>query len=91
LNLRSNRGVTDDARFGKSEEEMQPRDQTDHVAILSLMMVGLLARRMKELGQLDEETAKHLHRLVRSVRVHAKASGIDDLNVLFDNIDRSLS
>jgi hypothetical protein len=70
---------------------MQPKDPTDHIAILSLMMVGLLARRMKELGHLDADTANHLHRLVKSVRVHAKASGIDDLNVLFDNIDKSLS
>lgn len=70
---------------------MQPKDQTDHIAILSLMMVGLLARRMKELGQLDEATATHLHRLVNSVRVHAKTSGIADLDVLFSNIERSLS
>jgi hypothetical protein len=69
---------------------MHPVDQTDHIAILSLMMVGLLARRMKELGQLDEPTATHLHRLVKSVRAHAKASGIEDLNVLFDNIDKAL-
>jgi len=70
---------------------MQPKDQTDHIAILSLMMVGLLARRMKELGQLDEETRTHLHRLVKSVGVHAKASGIEDLDVLFANIDKALS
>ena len=70
---------------------MQPKDQTDHIAILSLMMVGLLARRMKELGQLDEATAAHLHRLVKSVQVHARTSGIADLDVLFDNIDRALT
>lgn len=70
---------------------MEPRDQTDHIAILSMMMVGLLARRMKELGQLDDATARHLHRLVNSVRVHAKASGIEDLDVLFENLDRALS
>jgi hypothetical protein len=70
---------------------MQPRDQADHIAILSLMMVGLLARRMKDLGHLDQDTSNHLHRLVKTVRAHARASGIDDLNVLFDNIDKSLS
>jgi hypothetical protein len=70
---------------------MQPVDQADHIAILSLMMVGLLARRMKELGQLDDATANHLHRLVNSVRVHAKSSGIKDLDVLFENVDRALS
>jgi hypothetical protein len=69
---------------------MQPKDQTDHIAILSLMMVGLLTRRMKDLGQLDEATSTHLHRLVKSVRVHARTSGIEDLEVLFDNIERSL-
>ena len=70
---------------------MQPKDQTDHIAILSLMMVGLLARRMKELGQLDDDTASHLHRLVKSVGVHAKAAGIEDLDVLFGNVERALS
>jgi hypothetical protein len=70
---------------------MQPKDQTDHIAILSLMMVGLLAHRMKELGQLDEGTSTHLLRLVKSVRVHARTAGIEDLEVLFDNIERSLS
>ena len=70
---------------------MDPKDQTDHIAILSLMMVGLLARRMKELEQLDESTTTHLHRLVNSVRVHAKASGITDLDVLFENVERALS
>ena len=70
---------------------MHPKDQTDHIALLSLMMVGLLTRRMKDLGQLDEPTAAHLQRLVHNVRVHAKASGIEDLNVLFDNLEKSLS
>ena len=70
---------------------MHPKDQTDHIALLSLMMVGLLTRRMKDLGQLDEPTATHLQRLVHNVRVHAKASGIEDLNVLFDNLEKSLS
>ena len=70
---------------------MQPVDQTDHIAILSLMMVGLLARRMKQLGQLDPETTGHLHRLVKSVGVHARASGIEDLQVLFDNVEKALT
>lgn len=70
---------------------MEPKDQTDHIAILSLMMVGVLTKRLKELGHLDSETCEHLHRLVGSVRVHARASGIEDLHVLFDNIDKELS
>jgi hypothetical protein len=69
---------------------MQPTNSTDHIAILSLMMVGVLTERMRELGQLDPKTGEHLHRLVKSVRTHADASGIDDLKVLFDNIDKSL-
>ncbi len=70
---------------------MQPKDQTDHIAILSLMMVGVLTHRMKELDQLDDDTARHLHKLVKSVRTHAASEGIDDLNTLFDNIDKALS
>ena len=69
---------------------MQPVDQTDHIAILSLMMAGVLTKRLKEVGQLDEGTAKHLHQLVKTVRRHAETAGIEDLNVLFDNIDKSL-
>ncbi len=69
---------------------MQPQDQTDHIAMLSLMMVGVLTRRMKALGQLDPETERHLHKLVKSVREHASLSGVEDLNTLFDNIDKSL-
>lgn len=70
---------------------MEPQSQTDHIAILSLMMVGVLTKRMKELGQLDDDTSRHLHKLVKSVQTHADSLGIDDLNVLLKNIDRSLS
>lgn len=70
---------------------MEPKNQTDHIAMLSLMMVGVLTKRLKALGQLDGETEEHLHKLVKSVRVHAKSSGIEDLNVLFDRIDKELS
>jgi len=70
---------------------MELQDQTDHIAILSLMMVGVLTKRMKELGQLDDDTSDHLHRLISTVREHANAAGIIDLKVLFDNIDKSMS
>ena len=70
---------------------MELKDQTDHIALLSLMIVGVLTKRLIEVDQLDDETAAHIHRLVQGVRVHAKNAGMDDLNVLFDNIDRSLS
>jgi hypothetical protein len=69
---------------------MELKDQTDHIALLSLMIVGVLTKRLIEVDQLDQETAEHIHRLVQGVRVHAKNAGLSDLNVLFDNIDRSL-
>lgn len=70
---------------------MQPVNQTDHIAILSLMMVGVLTKRLSDLGHLDEETHRHLHKLVNSVRDHADAMGIDDLHALFKKIDSALS
>lgn len=70
---------------------MELKDQTDHIAILALMMVGVLTERLAELGQLDHRTAGHIHRLVQGVRTHARNSGLKDLNILFDNIDRTLA
>lgn len=70
---------------------MKLESPTDHIAILSLMIVGLLVRRLNELGQLDDSTARQLHKLVGGVRMHASHAGINDLNILFDNIDRSLA
>ena len=69
---------------------MQLENQTDHVAILALMLVGMLIKRLDEVGQLDEATSHHIHRLVGSVRTHATNAGLTDLHILFDNIDRSL-
>jgi hypothetical protein len=54
------------------------------------MMCGVLTKRLEELGQLDEATTGRLHHLVKAVRAHAKAHGLADLNVLFDNIDMAL-
>jgi len=70
---------------------MDLKDQTDHVALLSLMIVGVLTKRLIDVGQLDPETASHIHRLVQGVRVHAKNAGMTDLNILFDNIDNALT
>ena len=70
---------------------MQLRDQADHIALLSLMIVGQLAKRLIEVDQLDRETSENIHRLVQGVRIHAKNAGLSDLNVLFDNIDRTLA
>ncbi len=70
---------------------MQPKSQTDHIAILSLMMVGVLTKRLIDIGQMDKVTAEHLHKLVQGVRTHAKAVGVNDLNSIFDNIDSKLA
>lgn len=70
---------------------MELKSQTDHVAILSLMMVGVLTKRLIEVGQMDKSSAEQLHKLVAGVRSHAKSVGLTDLNILFDNIDKQLS
>jgi len=72
------------------EARMELKNQTDHIALLSLMIAGVLTKRLIETNQLDTETAEHIHRLVSGVRIHAKNAGLNDLNVLFDNIDKSL-
>ena len=69
---------------------MELKDQSDHIALLSLMLVGVLTKRLTEIGQLDDQTAAHIHKLVQGVRIHAQHAGLADLNVLFDNIDNSL-
>ena len=69
---------------------MELKNQSDHVALLSLMLVGVLTKRLTETGQLDGESANQIHRLVQGVRTHAEHAGLQDLNVLFDNVDRSL-
>lgn len=69
---------------------MQLENQTDHVAILSLMLVGVLIRRLEELGQIDEPTARQIHKLANSVRTHAGHTGLTDLRILFENIDHAL-
>jgi len=70
---------------------MELKNQADHMAILSLMMVGVLTQRLIEVGQMDKATAEHLHKLVQGVRTHAKGVGVTDLNTLFDNIDAKLT
>lgn len=70
---------------------MELKNQADHIAILSLMMVGVLTKRLIDVGQLDDATAGHLHKLVLGVRTHAKSVGLTDLNSLFDNIDQKLT
>lgn len=70
---------------------MQPENQTDHVALLALMICGTLTKRLNELGQIDEATAKRLHHLVKAVRIHAERHNVHDLSILFDNIDLALA
>ncbi|HEX7742828.1 MAG TPA: hypothetical protein VF442_10425 [Sphingobium sp.] len=69
---------------------MQVESQTDHIAMLTLMMVGVLIKRLDDVGQLDDGTKHHLRKLVAAVRIHAENAGHDDLHILFDNIDRAL-
>ena len=69
---------------------MEIKDEVDHIALLSLMIVGELTKRLIELDQLDRGTRDKIHKLVRGVRIHAKNAGLADLDVLFDNIDGSL-
>jgi hypothetical protein len=69
---------------------MEIKDQVDHIALLSLMIVGELTKRLIELDQLDQPTRDKIHKLVHGVRLHAKNAGLGDLDVLFDNIDGSL-
>ena len=69
---------------------MELKSQTDHIALLSLMIVGVVTKRLLQLNQLDKETAEHIHTLVQGVRVHAKSGGLTDLDILFDNIDKAL-
>ena len=62
----------------------------EHVALLALMMTRVLARRLQELGQLDEATTRHLHHLVTSMKAHADISGNQELDVLLGAIEREL-
>lgn len=71
-------------------ETMELANQSDHVAILALMISGVLIQRLNQIGQLDEPTARQLHKLMDGVRTHANLRGLNDLKILFDNIDRAL-
>jgi hypothetical protein len=69
---------------------MELKDQSDHIALLSLMLVGVLTKRLVEIGQLDDHTAERIHKLIQGVRIHARHADLTDLNILFDSIDHSL-
>ncbi|MEO6091896.1 MAG: hypothetical protein ABIT04_02065 [Novosphingobium sp.] len=69
---------------------MEPETQTDHIALLALMICGTLIKRLDDIGQLDEPTGRRLHHLVNAVRTHANSHNAADLKILFDNIDLSL-
>ncbi|MET0181007.1 MAG: hypothetical protein ABW194_11085, partial [Novosphingobium sp.] len=42
------------------EAAMEPENQTDHIALLALMICGTLIKRLDEVGHLDEATARRL-------------------------------
>ena len=46
------------------------------------MICGMLIKRLDELGHLDDATARRLHRLVETVRTHAKRHNAADLKIL---------
>lgn len=64
---------------------MEPQTPTDHIALMSLMMVRILCRRMHELGLLDQETRRHIVRLAKVMRSHAETEKVD-ISVLLDNL-----
>lgn len=69
---------------------MKLENQSDHIALLALMLAGALTKRLAETGQLDDHTTAHIHKLVHGVRTHARHAKLTDLDVLFDNIDNTL-
>ena len=69
---------------------MQLDKITDDIAILALMMVGVIAERLNEVGQLDDKTARHLHHLVKSARTHAQFQSGHELDNLFNRIEEKL-
>lgn len=66
---------------------MQPENQTDHIALLALMLCGTLIKRLSDLGQIDQATGQRLHHLVNAVRTHAQGRDLHDLRILFENLD----
>jgi hypothetical protein len=44
----------------QEERGMQVESQTDHIAMLALMMVGVLIKRLDAVGQLDDGTKHQL-------------------------------
>lgn len=64
---------------------MEVQTPTDHIALLSLMMVRVLCRRMQELGLLDDKTRRHIIRLVKGVQSHAEHENVN-ISVLLDNL-----
>lgn len=69
---------------------MQPESQTDHIALLALMICGTLIKRLSDLGQIDPATGQRLHHLVKAVRMHAESRDLHDLHILFENLDLAL-
>jgi hypothetical protein len=74
----------------EEEAEMELKSQSDHIALLALMVVGVLTERLADLGHLDDNTADHIRRMVQGVRIHARNAGLADINVLLDNLERGL-
>ena len=69
---------------------MQIDKPADNIAILALMMAGVLTERLNELGQLDKATCRRLRHLVSAVRTHSHLQAGDELDDLFNQIERRL-
>jgi len=64
---------------------MEPQTPTDHIALMALMMVRILCRRMNDLGLLDIDTRRHIVGLAKVMRSHAESEKVD-ISVLLDNL-----
>ena len=69
---------------------MQTDTPAQNIAILALMMAGVLTERLNELGQLDEPTCRRLRHLIAAVRTHAHLHAGQELDDLFNQIERKL-
>ena len=54
---------------------MEPKNQTDHIALLSLMIVGVLTKRLIEVNQLDTETKEQSSTFVAYLAAKQPPSG----------------
>lgn len=69
---------------------MQSEAPVIGIAILYLMMNTVLARRLNQLGQLDDMTVKRIRHLVKAAKAHAHLRNGDCFDDLFAQIEENL-